>query len=75
MAKITTEEAQQVDRVKDQLLEHFDSVRILVTKHDGPSDTTDAYTVGGGNIYAQQGLVEEWLERQRANVLKDEEPE
>lgn len=50
-----------VDEVKSKLLEHFDSVRIFVTRHDGNAEETEAYTVGGGNFYAQLGQAHEWI--------------
>lgn len=74
MAKvISIEEAKLVDAVKNQLMEHFDTVRILVTKHDGPSDETECYTVGGGNIYAQQGLAHDWLTQVECAATEREE--
>lgn len=51
------------DLVKQQveeLLEHFDSVRIFVTKHEGGKDQTRSFTWGGGNFYAQYGQITEW---------------
>lgn len=39
------------------LAEHFDTVRIFVTKHDGNTESTLELTTGVGNIYAQRGQV------------------
>lgn len=50
------------------LMEHFDSVTILVTAHDGASEETSSYESSGGNIYARLGKVHEWLAVQDANV-------
>lgn len=65
-----------VDQAVDNLMEHFDSVRIFVTKHDGPSEDTGSYTRGGGNFYAQVGQVTEWNGMQdqigREHVKKEE---
>lgn len=43
-----------------KLLEHFDSVRIFVTKHSGSSDQTMAFSTGGGSFYAQLDQINEW---------------
>lgn len=73
---ITEEEAKLVDGAKNKLMEHFDTVRIFVTKHDGPTDKTACYTVGGGNIFAQQGLTHDWLARTECSAaLGGEIPE
>lgn len=42
-----------------RLSEHFDSVRILCTKHE--NGQTKNYTIGAGNWYAQIGQVREWV--------------
>jgi hypothetical protein len=49
----------------ERLLEHFDSVRIFVTRHDGDKDTTVGYSRGGGNFYAQRGQITEWTNQQQ----------
>lgn len=73
---ISKAEAQLVDAAKNQLMEHFDTVRIFVTKHDGPTDQTGCYTVGGGNIYAQQGVVHDWvMQMEAAGMEKAQEEE
>lgn len=49
-----------------QLLEHFESVRVFVTRSvrgdDGPASLGGSQ--GGGNFYAQIGQVREWLVQQ-----------
>ncbi len=47
-----------------QLMEHFDSVRIICTSHEDGS--TVMHTCGGGNIYAQEGSVKDWVIRMDA---------
>lgn len=54
--------------VTAQLMEHFDSVRIVCTSH--VEGSTALYTCGGGNIYAQEGSVKDWVIRMDA--LEDE---
>ncbi len=68
-----------LQQVTAQLLEHFDSVRIICTSHvDG---STALYTFGGGNIYAQEGSVKDWvirmdaLEDNRARVRVEQSEE
>lgn len=66
MAEIINDAQQKlVDECSAKLLEHFDSVRIFVSKHDGGETNTASYEAGGGNFYAQLGQVAEWLDIQR----------
>ena len=44
--------------------ERFDSVRIFVTRHKDDDDTTDAMTLGSGNMLAQLGQVKEFVSKQ-----------
>lgn len=57
-------EQKMVEELCAKLLEHFDSVRIFVTRHDGEKTNTASFETGGGNFYAQLGQVREWLEIQ-----------
>jgi len=44
------------------LMEHFDSVRILATVHlDDGSKNTKSLDEGDGNFYAQLGHAREWI--------------
>jgi len=52
----------------DELMEHYDSVLILVTRHDVEAKGTLEVDAGGGNFYARLGMVEEWLEKQRQRI-------
>lgn len=61
MNTITPELREKVDAVVAQLSEHFDSVRIFVTLHNGGEEATQSYETGGGNFYAQLGQVREWV--------------
>lgn len=66
-----------VNECRDKLMEHFDSVLILVTSHRGDRESTFSYEVGGGNFYAQLGQVSEWLiiqeQYQRQHAKRKEE--
>ena len=52
-----------IRRSAAKLGEHFGSVRIVATREVGGS--TEAFTAGSGNVYAQIGSVMEWLEKER----------
>lgn len=58
---ISTAQKKLVEDAVGALTEHFDSVRIFVTVHDGSGDATLSYDTGAGNYYAQLGQVREWL--------------
>lgn len=61
-----------LDRHSTELAEHFDSVRIFVTRHgDRSTGTTLATSVGAGNIYAQIGQIQEWVKVQNALAIQD----
>ena len=47
-----------LDRVLDQLGEHFSSVQIVCTKHEGG---TKHYHRGVGDFYARRGAADKWL--------------
>lgn len=53
--------------------EHFDSVRIFVTKYEGNGNTFRG-TKSNGNYYAQLGQIKIWLE-QELQLAKNETEE
>ncbi len=55
---------EMVKRRCHELSEHFDTVRIFVTRHRGEDATTEGYSSGVGNFYAQRGQISEWLVKQ-----------
>ena len=69
---ISDQESQLVDKAVDSLLEHFDTVRIFVTRTESPKEQTLTYTTGGGNIYAQLGFAIEWVEWMKAHGSQKE---
>lgn len=80
MNTITPELREKVKAAVATLSEHFDSVRIFVTLHNGGESETASYETGGGNFYAQLGQVQEWLciqEQFQKNyaIKKDKEDE
>lgn len=51
----------------NQLMEHFDTVQIFVTRHEPATlNGTVRADLGGGNWYARYGQAKEWL------VIQDE---
>jgi hypothetical protein len=68
MDEISEQEEQIVREAKGKLLEHFDSVRIFVTRHGGPKSQTSYFDSGGGNFLAQLGQVRMWLMMQEENI-------
>jgi hypothetical protein len=63
----------------NQLMEHFDSVLTLVTKHNSKNNATTFDWNGTGNCYAHAGVVRAWLaydnELSRAHARGDKERE
>ncbi len=76
MKLIEASDSKLVDETRDRLLEHFDSVRIFVTRYDGNASNTCSYQTGGGNFYAQLGQIAEWLsmqeQYQRNHAIRNE---
>lgn len=64
---IDNEEKIDLDLLKKHaadLGEHFDSVQIIVTKHESDEIGTVFAHQGAGDYYARLGAVTEWLTRQ-----------
>ena len=55
----------------NRLMEHFDSVQILVTrlKHDG---STMSGACGAGDVYARIGKTRDWLVREDERTRNEE---
>lgn len=75
-----TEGDADVKRVRqhvNSLAEHFDSVQIFCTRHDGSKDGTVNIHVGAGNWFTRYGFCHAWLIRQdeveRMNQRKDDD--
>lgn len=64
--EMTEAEALQLQKVLDsktaELMEHFDTVQIVVTRHNKSDDTTDMMSKGRGNLYARFSSVDAWIE-------------
>ena len=50
-----------VQRSAAALAEHFDSVQIFVTRHDGGKEVSQSYETGRGNFYTRLGQISEWM--------------
>lgn len=75
-----TQEDQDTDRVRqaaEALGEHFDTVQILVTRHEEESVGTTNVCWGKGNWFARYGQVREWLlkseERTKESIRKEDQ--
>lgn len=70
---ISKDDQKNIDESVGKLLEHFDSVRIFVTRQNGERQETESYDTGGGNLYAQLGQIQEWLvfQNQYARTFSD----
>lgn len=55
-----------------RLREHFDSVLILTTRHDGPTGETVMFKSFQGNFYAVIGSAHRFLESEGARLIADE---
>lgn len=53
-----------VKRSAAALAEHFDTVQIFVTRHDGGNEITQSYETGRGNFYTRYGQITEWTQMQ-----------
>jgi hypothetical protein len=59
--EIQEHDEKHVNGVIDQLLKHFDTVQVFVTRQE-PDGQTVAFSPGKGNWYARYGQITEWLE-------------
>lgn len=66
------EQKADLDKIKaslDQLGEHFDTVQIFATKHDGGDDgATHSFHKGIGNWWARFGQVVEWVTKSKEDA-------
>jgi hypothetical protein len=58
--EIRQHDEQYVNGIAADLMRHFDSVQIFVTRQE-PCKNTLAFSIGSGNWYARFGQVQEWL--------------
>lgn len=53
-----------------QLIEHFTSVRITITRHNSQDDMTRSFSLGVGDWYSQYGAAKDWLISQDERMKK-----
>ena len=71
---MTNDEAEKIlSRHLAQIMEHFDSVRVVVTRFDPEANDTQMHSYGHGNFYAQYGAVKAWVEAQEFGIQTQEE--
>lgn len=56
-------------------MEHFDTVQIIVTKHDSHRDMTNLIASGAGNFYARMSSANEWLVSSQVSRPAEEDDE
>ncbi len=64
------EESARVESACKALAEHFDSVTILCSRHEG-SRGTRTIAKGAGNWHTQFGIVREWLLNHEEDIRED----
>ncbi len=62
----------RLDRCLAQLSDHFDSVQIIATCHKGTH--TIVADRGTGNWYSRYGAMVQWVRREDARTLVNEQP-
>lgn len=58
----------RLDKLARELGEQFDAVEIIVSWRDESDGRWDAASGGAGNFYARKGMMQEWLDRDRAGT-------
>jgi hypothetical protein len=58
--EIRSNDVAAVNKALDQLMLHFDSATVFVTRQDGSKTVGGAW--GRGNWYSRYGIVSEWCE-------------
>lgn len=66
-AEQDADESARVQAAAKALAEHFDSVTILCSRHEG-SRGTRTVAKGAGNWHTQFGIVREWLLSQEEDI-------
>lgn len=76
MSDIQKQDTELVKKHVQQLMEHFDSVQIFVTRSEPSLDGTAHCSQGGGNWFARYGQVHSWLtkENEGNRIQVREEP-
>ena len=67
---MTEEEQNKLDmavlqKAMDMLSEHFCTVQIFCTRHDGADDCTSSFRKGCGNWFARYGQIREFVDKEK----------
>ena len=62
-----------LERHARALMEHFDAVQILVSRHDADSGDTWTTSKGYGNYNTRYGMMRKWLSREDSKDGSDHE--
>ncbi len=54
----------RVQEAVNTLIEHFDSVQIFATRHDGSEYGTISVVNGQGNYFTRYGQVKRWVRKE-----------
>lgn len=85
MSEATTEQPDPEERKRKDiehlkaatglLIEHFDSVQIIVTRHESDKEGAILGAWGHGNFYSRKGSVRDWLKAQDAAFYYEQNPD
>lgn len=67
---MSNDDVEIIRKAVDQLGEHFDSVQIFCTRHEG-AEGTGRYAIGGGNWFARYGQIVYWLHQQQEDARQE----
>lgn len=59
-AKRNAEDRALIRKHVDELAEHWESVHIFVSQHEGSNDRSRGVNIGAGNWFARFGQIKEW---------------
>jgi hypothetical protein len=62
------DDMQRVNTALETLSEHFETVQIFVTRHEGMLDGSVGANVSSGNWFARYGQVREWIIQQEERM-------
>ncbi len=54
----------RIQEAVNTLIEHFDSVQIFATRHDGSEDGTVSVVNGQGNYFTRYGQIKHWVRKE-----------
>ena len=64
-----------ISKHAELLMEHVTSIRIFCTVVHPARDTTSTYVVGRGDYFSVRGLIDQWINQERAKERREAERE